>query len=159
MLCIYCQVTSHTKLVKTENLQRHCSGYTWLPKPPCFSGKHPLVIPLPSYQQPHKSPPLLCEHVHAWICIQHVLSCVQVGICVSDIIVCVYIKLCFCRSLCWPQSLLMDIYSGFGELRVFQWVTHGASDRCLYQFTATATTAVPSPLPQMCVFECVQHNE
>lgn len=63
-----------------------------------------------------------------------------------------YIQLCFCRSLHQPQSLLMDIYSGFGELYVFQSVTHGASDGCLYQFTATATAAALVPHPK-CVCE------
>lgn len=74
--------------------------------------------------------------------------------CVCQIIVYVYIWLCFCRSWCWPQSLLMNIYFGFGELCFFQWVTHGASDGCLYQFTATTTAAAPVPHPK-CVSEFV----
>lgn len=71
---------------------------------------------------------------------------------------CACILLCFCRSSHQPQSLLMDIYSGFGVLYIFQRVTHGASDGCLYQFTATATAAALVPHPNgvcycMCVFE------
>ena len=65
-------------------------------------------------------------------------------------IVCIY--QCFCTSLHRLQSFLMDIYSGFGDWYVFQAVTHGASDGCLYRFTATATAPVPNP---KCVCVCV----
>lgn len=46
-------------------------------------------------------------------------------------------------------SPLTDINPGFVAVQVFQWVTHGASDGFLRQFTATAT--VPRPY---CVYAC-----